>query len=577
MNVSINKIAYWFDLYRFKSAYDHKFNLVWLFVFAVTIIFIGIGLREPWPADEPRFAQVAREMVETGQWFFPMRGGELYPDKPPVFMWSIAVFYWLFGSIKIAFLLPSAICSVITTFLVYDLGRRYWSAQVGWRAALLLLLTIQFTLQAKTAQIDAMLCCWVTIGCYGLLRHLLSDGNWRWYFIGCFFMGIGVITKGVGFLPILMLLPYILLRIFQAKDQEIQGSWLWAGGILALLAAIMLWFIPMLLLVEYSNNPVFEQYRDNILFKQTATRYANPWHHIKPFWYYFVAVIPLFWLPICLMLPWLFKHWKHAICIADRRIILPLGWIVLVLLFFSISPGKRGVYILPALPMLALITGPYLDEVLSNKWLNRLIWIIIVIIAGVFVSLGLAGLLDHEALVKFETKFHIQPWGLCLTVGILACFATIVSFKKAKFISWIIFIPGLWILYSTWGYILRDPIKTPKIILANIAQQVPQDSELGIVGLREQFILFSPFKTTHFGYHTPQNFQFMKAWQWQADSNKRYVLTFKKTDLTCFNNSKAIELGRAHNRDWILFTEEGRLPECDNPPDDVYAFTFQPK
>ena len=170
--MSINKIAYWFDLYRFKSGNDHQFNLVWLFVFAVAIIFIGIGLREPWPADEPRFAQVAREMVETGQWFFPMRGGELYPDKPPVFMWSIAVFYWLFGSIKIAFLLPSAICSVITTFLVYDLGRRYWSAQVGWRAALLLLLTIQFTLQAKTAQIDAMLCCWVTIGCY--LRMPLS-------------------------------------------------------------------------------------------------------------------------------------------------------------------------------------------------------------------------------------------------------------------------------------------------------------------------------------------------------------------------------------------------------------------
>ena len=156
-------------------------------------------------------------------------------------MLSIAVFYWLFGSIKIAFLLPSAICSVLTTFLVYDLGRRYWSAQVGWRAAILLLLTIQFTLQAKTAQIDAMLCCWVTIACYGLLRHLLSNGSWRWYLTGCFFMGIGVITKGVGFLPLLMLIPYVLARIFQAKDQEIQGKWWqWGAGILALFAAIML-------------------------------------------------------------------------------------------------------------------------------------------------------------------------------------------------------------------------------------------------------------------------------------------------------------------------------------------------
>ncbi|MCK5355974.1 MAG: glycosyltransferase family 39 protein [Methyloprofundus sp.] len=567
-------IAYWFDLNRFKSGNDHSFNLTWLFIFAVSLIFIGLGLREPWPADEPRFAQVAREMVETGQWFFPMRGGELYPDKPPVFMWSIAVFYWLTGSIKIAFLLPSAICSVMTTFLVYDLGRRYWSAQVGWRAAILLLLTIQFTLQAKTAQIDAMLCCWTTLGCYGLLRHLLSDGNWRWYFIGCFFMGIGVITKGVGFLPMLMLIPYVLVRLFQSKDQEIQGNWQWGAGVLALLAAIMLWFIPMLLLVEYSDNPVFEQYRDNILFKQTATRYANPWHHIKPFWYYLVSVIPLFWLPICLMLPWLFKPWAQAVRSADRRIILPLGWIILVLLFFSISPGKRGVYILPALPMLALITAPYLETVLAKKWLNRIIWTIIALIAAVFVPVGIAGLLELKVLLDLETKLHVQPWGLILSVGVLASIAASYSFKKAKFISWIIFIPGLWVLYSTWGYILRDPIKTPKIVLANIAQIIPANAELGIVGLREQFLLFSPFKTTHFGYHTPQNFQYMKAWQWQAESENRYILSFTKTDLNCFDFDKAIAVGTAHRRDWILYTMDARLPDCELPPEDVYAFTF---
>lgn len=570
-------IAYWFDVDRFKSGNDHQFNLIWLLIFAVTIIFIGLGLRDPWPADEPRFAQVAREMVETGQWFFPMRGGELYPDKPPVFMWLIAFFYWLSGSIKISFLLPSAICSLLTTFLVYDLGRRFWSPQVGWRAAILLLLTIQFILQAKTAQIDAVLCCWTTIGCYGLLRHLLSEGKWRWYFIGCFFMGIGVITKGVGFLPILMLIPYVLLRILQAKEHEIQGSWQWAVGIFVLLAAVLLWFIPMLILVEQSNNPVFEHYRDNILFKQTATRYANPWHHIKPFWYYLVSVIPLFWLPISLMLPWLFKHWKNAVCLADRRIILPLGWIILVLLFFSISPGKRGVYVLPALPMLALITAPYLEEVLAKKWLNRLIWTVIAIIAGVFVAVGLGGLLELEALIKLETKLRVQPWGLFLAVGILAGFATIFSFKKAKFISWVIFIPGLWILYSTWGYGLRDPIKTPKAVIANIAQSIPADAELGIIGLKEQFLLFLPFKTTHFGYHTPQDLQFRKAWQWQAESENRYILAFKKAPLKCFDINKAIDLGWAHRRDWILYKQDSRLATCKKPPEDVYAFTFQPK
>ena len=71
----------------------------WLVGLTLIALFAGIGLRAPWPADEPRFAQVAREMVESGQWLFPTRGGEFYPDKPPVFMWLIALFYQLTGQL----------------------------------------------------------------------------------------------------------------------------------------------------------------------------------------------------------------------------------------------------------------------------------------------------------------------------------------------------------------------------------------------------------------------------------------------------------------------------------------------
>ena len=62
-----------------SSSTDKPNFTLWLFVLATVLIFSGLGLREPWPADEPRFAQIAKEMVETGQWFFPTRGGEYYP------------------------------------------------------------------------------------------------------------------------------------------------------------------------------------------------------------------------------------------------------------------------------------------------------------------------------------------------------------------------------------------------------------------------------------------------------------------------------------------------------------------
>lgn len=118
---------------------DDKKRVFWaLFSLTLLVMLIGIGMRSPWPADEPRFVEVAREMVMGGEWLFPTRGGEFYPDKPPVFMWAIAAVYWLIGDLKLAFLIPNALCGLLTVMLVYDLGCRLWSVRVGRNAALLL-------------------------------------------------------------------------------------------------------------------------------------------------------------------------------------------------------------------------------------------------------------------------------------------------------------------------------------------------------------------------------------------------------------------------------------------------------
>ena len=146
-------------------------------------------------------------MVESGQWLFPMRGGELYPDKPPVFMWAIALFLKATGSLRVAFLLPSLLAGLGTVALVFDLARRLHDRAAAWRTGLLLLLTIQFTLQARTAQIDGLVTFFITLGVYGFLRFLLLGGGWRWYYLGWFAAGLGVITKGVGILALFVLVP----------------------------------------------------------------------------------------------------------------------------------------------------------------------------------------------------------------------------------------------------------------------------------------------------------------------------------------------------------------------------------
>src|SRR5262245_1776542 len=90
-------------------------DLLYLLGLGLLLSAPGIGLRDPWPADEPRFALVARDMVDTGRWLVPTVGGENYADKPPLFFWMIAACYELLGSLRIAFLIPSLLSGLAAT------------------------------------------------------------------------------------------------------------------------------------------------------------------------------------------------------------------------------------------------------------------------------------------------------------------------------------------------------------------------------------------------------------------------------------------------------------------------------
>ena len=90
--------------------------------------------------------------------------------------------------------------------------------------------------------------------------------------------------------------------------------------------------------------PELAAYRDNILFRQTGERYAASWHHHNPWYYYLVEVIPWAWMPLSLALPWAIPAWWRRIRRGDARATLLLSGVVLILVFFSLSPGKRGVY-----------------------------------------------------------------------------------------------------------------------------------------------------------------------------------------------------------------------------------------
>lgn len=537
-----------------------------LFWLTLVVMLIGVGLRSPWPADEPRFVEAAREMVANGQWLFPSRGGEFYPDKPPVFMWAIALCYLILGNLKLAFLLPNAFCGLLTVMLVYDLGAKLWNVRTGRNAALLLLLVPQFLVQVKSAQIDAMVMCWITVGCYGLIRHFMLGPNWRWYFVSWAFMGLGVITKGVGFLPLLMLLP---LGFYAWRQQLYRPSWKWraALGPLVMLAVIAAWLVPMVLTVLHNGSPEYTAYMNNILFKQTGHRYANAWHHIKPWYFFIVSVIPWLWFP----LPFLaVAHWKTFVAKikADPQIVILLAWVALVVLFFSISPGKRNLYILPALPIASLAVAAALQCVGQRRWFEWLVTGLLWLVSGLTLALGVMAVMEMPWLLNKLDEYtdNLAAFGYFLIV-MAVLWLVILGWARRSFslirAGAMTFVG--WMLFATWGYQLLDSVRTPKAVLQHTAEVIGNDAQLGLLHFKEQFILFSPLDITHFSYLAPLSEQERNAWRWMQQGDKRYLLLPGDDKLQCFDMSKGQNMGTAHRIDWYLLGADALLPTCPEP------------
>jgi 4-amino-4-deoxy-L-arabinose transferase-like glycosyltransferase len=318
--------------------------LAWPLVAAIALVF-----RVPIAIDETRYLAVAWEMFSGGDWLVPHLNGDYYTHKPPLLFWLIDAGWRVFGVNAWWPRLVPQLAGLAAWFVLWRLARRLWPQieDVSPFAVILTGGTLVWSLTGTLIMFDMLLALWVLVGMLGLARA--GDGDARGWLLFGAGLGLGILTKGpVAVLH--LLLPALLGPWWSAHARQAPRAWylkLLAGFALGALIALA-WVIP----AAVSGGA---EYREMILWKQTADRVTSSFAHRRPFWWY----LPM--LPV-LCLPWII--WRPALDarrnlagLADPGTRFCIAWALPVFLAFCAISGKQPQYLLPVMPALALIAA----------------------------------------------------------------------------------------------------------------------------------------------------------------------------------------------------------------------------
>jgi 4-amino-4-deoxy-L-arabinose transferase-like glycosyltransferase len=337
---------------------DCKKNEGWIFggfiIASGFILFFNLWARSLENHDYLRYAEVAREMIRSGDWIVPRYNGEVYLDKPPFLFWMIAVPSSIYGFVT-PFLarLPVAISAWVGGIILFLWGKRFYgTALSGLVSAGILLSSYQYFSQARLAKTDMPLCVLILLSLYLFYLGYEATHPRRTLLFGAsfFFMGLGVLTKG----PFGFFIPFPILSAFLIKEKKIQIliSREFIFGYLILLLTVFPW--------AYLFIERFGLDQTVALVKAT-----HPLSRQAPFYFYLLQIWAQF-APWSVLLPFLgFYVWKEKPKTWHSREALFLIWFVVLFIFLTLFKVRVSRYLLPALPPLALMVGGRWSKKLS--------------------------------------------------------------------------------------------------------------------------------------------------------------------------------------------------------------------
>ena len=331
----------------------------WLLLaaFCAFFFFWGLGSFGLIGADEPRYAQVAREMLARHDWITPVLSGNPWLEKPPLYYWQAMIAYRFLGVTDWAARLPSAIDGVVLVFAVYLVLRRF---RPGFEldGALMLASSAGIIGYARAASMDLPLAAAFTIAMLAWLTWFESGSRG---YLALFYGSIAIAMLAKG--PVAPVLAAVIIAAFAATERSVQIVWktLWLPGILLFCALALPWYV----MVQLRNPQFFHEF---IVEHNLARFGTNLYHHPEPFWYY-IPVTFLGWLPgavfVVAACVWAIRRLRNRD--ANSLTALLLIWIAVMIAFFSISQSKLPGYILPAIPAGVLLLVEFLSRRIASK------------------------------------------------------------------------------------------------------------------------------------------------------------------------------------------------------------------
>lgn len=415
------------DFISSLSELERFFPLI-ILAFALPLFFYKLGAVAFLGPDEPRYAQVAREMYERNDFITPTLLGDTWFEKPALLYWLMIGFYHLFNPSELAARLPNALFATANLLIIYKIAKRAGGSIYGLSSALILATSALYFGLARAASFDMPLTFSFTaaIATFHLADTSENKKPKSFYLILFYIaLGVSVLAKGlVGFVLIGAIIGSYIILTGQLRNLLEFRPFL---GLIIFLLVISLWYVPVTITHGWA-------FIDEFFIQHHFQRFtSNKYRHPGPI-YFFVLIILAGVFPWSIFLLQGIKRliklrpsgfgWFAFIEKQDRLLLLALLWAFIPLAFFSLSSSKLPGYILPVFPAIALLIGYEVKKGFNEP--KTLFYPLLITSLLIFIIAGVSPYFANKELAtSYNTYFVLTP-----TLSFIALAIFFIMWKK---------------------------------------------------------------------------------------------------------------------------------------------------